>query len=127
MAFEREEERGAPARSQTASRAAAAAQQAHIANHRIVGMTLVTASLATFAAVTFPEPVILSTLSTLLMVVAALSAGAAVLMRHRPFASHLTLWDKAAALFALSLVVGLTAGGPGVQALLDAHATGAAL
>lgn len=103
------------------------ARHRHAANHRIVGMTCISASLATFVAATFPGPLVLPTLASLLTFAAVICVCVAYLAGHKLFAAHLTLWDKAAALFVLSLAASLHVDHAAAQAVLDARASASGL
>jgi len=63
-------------------------------------------SLALLIASTMPAPLMVASLSSLLWVGSLVSALAAALMRGPVFVPHLTRWDEAAMLMAVSLFLG---------------------
>lgn len=130
MAFDTGQGRGglaSPAASSSPVADPDATDRRRAANQRIVGLTIVAASLATLAACAASGPLVLTTLSSFLLTVAAAAAGVAYLAGHRAFAPHFTFWDQAAALLALGLAVSLAVDGAAVQAFLEAKASASPL
>lgn len=90
-------------------------------NRGVLVMTVLSIAAAYALAAFAPAPLVLATFSGLLGLSAIATLMVAALMRQRPFASHLTLWDKAAILALVSMCAGLMVDSEAMRAFLEAH------
>ena len=90
-------------------------------NRQIAILTIISIACAFLLASFFPHPVFLPMLATLLCLSAMATVLLALLMAQPIFARTFTFWDKAAALFLLSLAANLAADQEAARQFLEAQ------